>query len=255
MRNSPRGLLLPTILLSLLCLVMSGCQNEPKRSSHRVLGTPRAQAATPMKGEENFLRGKITAAITVGDRDPALDNLPEGATPADNYEPSGRSHSGGSGGSFNLGLGGGGGGGKHGGGRGGDSSGHSEGGGHKRDEQTEHMRPSLGSMGPPVMIHLSFLNHGAEPVVIQILDFISPLGNFAVRPDKLTLAPGQVVAVEPMSTLLDEGLTETVVTLALKINGQTEKKILPLHATAPSAPADKKLPTQNESARRPHQRN
>lgn len=94
----------------------------------------------------------------------------------------------------------------------------------------------MGSMGPAEMIHLQFTNHGSERVVLNIVDFVSPLGNFAVQPEKLTLAPGESLEVEPMSSRLGGSVTEVEVTLGLHLAGKMEKKVIVLRAV--SVPGD-----------------
>ena len=100
----------------------------------------------------------------------------------------------------------------------------------------------MGSMGPAEMIHLQLTNHGTERINVNIVDFVSPLGNFAVQPEKLTLEPGQSVEVEPMTSRLGGAVTEVEATLVLRLAGKTEKKIVVLRAASsgtpePAAPA------------------
>lgn len=78
------------------------------------------------------------------------------------------------------------------------------------------------------MIHLRFINHGTTSADLIITDFLSPLGNFVVEPDKLTLAPGQTIEVEPMTSRIAGEMPGTSVTLALHLNGQSERKSIPL---------------------------
>lgn len=81
---------------------------------------------------------------------------------------------------------------------------------------------------PPVMIHLRFTNNGTTKADLLIADFLSPLGNFVVEPDKLSLEPGQTLEVEPMTSRLAGEISGAAVTLALRLNGQGEKKIIQL---------------------------
>ena len=90
----------------------------------------------------------------------------------------------------------------------------------------------MGSMAPPMMIHLRFTNQSPDRLVVLIDDFSSPLGNFAVRPEKLTLDPGQSLETEPMSSRLGDSLAETEATLVLRVGGQAEKKVIVLRAVA-----------------------
>jgi hypothetical protein len=93
------------------------------------------------------------------------------------------------------------------------------------------LRPLMGASGPTLSIHLRFTNMGTERVELVVEDFASPLGNFAVQPEKLEIEAGQSVETEPMSSLLAaDSLTETEVTLALRLSGNAEKKVLALRA-------------------------
>ena len=97
-------------------------------------------------------------------------------------------------------------------------------------ERPEGDRQIMGAMGPAEMIHLQFTNHGTERVELNIVDFVSPLGNFAVQPEKLILEPGQSLEVEPMTSRLGGSVTEVEATLVLHIRGRTEKKTIVLRA-------------------------
>jgi hypothetical protein len=114
------------------------------------------------------------------------------------------------------------------------------------EEGAPAMGPRVGMMGGgrPVMIHLRFTNQGAAAVTLTIDDFVSPLGSFAVRPEKLDLAPGQSLETEPMTSQLAGMFAETDATLVLRIGTQTEKKTFRLHAVPP--PADPKDQTAAE---------
>jgi hypothetical protein len=90
--------------------------------------------------------------------------------------------------------------------------------------------------GRPVLIHLRFTNHGSAAVTLTIDDFVSPLGNFAVRPEQLTIEAGQSAETEPMTSQLAGLYSETDVTLALRLGVKAEKKIFTLHAVAPPPP-------------------
>ena len=94
----------------------------------------------------------------------------------------------------------------------------------------------MGGMGRPVMIHLRFTNQGATPVTLTIDDFTSPLGNFAVQPEKLVLEPGQSLETEPMSSQLGGALSEANATLVLRLGPQAEKKTFTLHALPDDRP-------------------
>ena len=196
----------------------------------------------PLAGKDTFFNGQITAELSVGNG-PAFDGKP-----AKENDEAGTEHKHrGGGGGFHLGGGGGGeGGGRHHGGGDGDSGDQS--GDMSAQVEREHlqaMRHSAASTNPPVMIHLRFTNNGTTRADLLIADFLSPLGNFVVEPDKLVLEPGQTVEVEPMTSRLAGEISGTSVTLALRLAGQGERKeiALTLVPEAVPAPAPAETPT------------
>jgi len=109
------------------------------------------------------------------------------------------------------------------------------------------------SRRPPVMIHVRVTNRGPAPATVRILDFLSPLGNFVVLPEKLEIAPGAAVETEPMASQLGGEFTEVPVTLVLHTGGRREKKTLTLRldpdaptldGQPPSVPDPQSPPTQ-----------
>jgi hypothetical protein len=87
-------------------------------------------------------------------------------------------------------------------------------------------------------------------VTLIIDDFVSPLGNFAVRPEQLTLAPGQSLETDPMTSQLAGALAEVDATLVLRIGTTGEKKTFRLHAVTP--PAEPAEPASLEPAQAPN---
>ncbi len=99
---------------------------------------------------------------------------------------------------------------------------------------------AAGMGAPPVMIHLRFTNNGAAKADIVIADFLSPLGNFAVQPEKFSLDPGASLEVEPMTSRLAGEPSDGEISLSLKLAGATETKTItlalqPEAATPPDA--------------------
>ncbi len=190
-------------LLSLL--VFSGCSSDPGPGGRRAgAAGSRGKAPTPMAGHEMFFGGQLLAEIHVG-----TDGVPDvaaGDGDGTRRESGSRGRRSG-GGSLNVAGGAGGVGGNI-------SGGVPFGGGGRASHQAESREGvspgphpmAGGGMGRPVMIHLRFTNQGAAPVTLHIDDFVSPLGNFAVRPDKLVLASGQSLETEPMSSQLAGGV-------------------------------------------------
>jgi hypothetical protein len=110
--------------------------------------------------------------------------------------------------------------------------------------------PRSGALGPvdragspPVMIHLRLTNLGTDKTEIIVADFSSALGNFVVRPDKLTLDPGQSMEVAPMTSRLAGQVAIGTATLVLRRGQDREERIITLQAKpgkippAPTAPA------------------
>ena len=82
---------------------------------------------------------------------------------------------------------------------------------------------------PPVQLQLRLTNHGETPVVAEVLDFNSDLGNFVVQPPKITLPPHEAVEADPMTSRLGVPAVEEIpVTVRLRINGKSETQVLKL---------------------------
>lgn len=224
-----------TALSMILLLAFAGCSSEPgPRGRRGGADGPRGKAPTPMAGQEGFFDGQILAEISVG-----TDGMPEPGAGAGGGERSGgRGRRGGGGGGLSIAGAGGLVGGNV-------SGGVPFGGGGRppRDFGGEQAGPRpmmAGAMGRPVMIHLRFTNQGQATVTLRIDDFVSPLGNFAVRPEKLVLEPGQSLETEPMTSQLAGAFSETDVILALRIGDQAERKTFRLKAVAVPKEAEPK---------------
>jgi hypothetical protein len=129
-------------------------------------------------------------------------------------------------------AGGGGGGGHRGGGR-------RHGGGDYTRPATEgdEGRSGLPRMtGPALTLRIKLENRSAQPVEVQILDVSSELGSFAVRPERLLVAPGQSSEVDPMVSQLGVIAAEIPVTLVLRTGGKSETQVLRVRAVAPARP-------------------
>jgi hypothetical protein len=107
--------------------------------------------------------------------------------------------------------------------------------GDSEEEQKEAMqdyirqmraRRAAGSPMPPVTLKVAFENRGTEPLEIMVTDVNSDLGNFAVRPPKLTIAPGAGGVLEPMISQLGVTSDEIPLKLVLRTGGKKEEQIL-----------------------------
>ncbi len=83
-------------------------------------------------------------------------------------------------------------------------------------------RRAAGSPMPPVTLAVEFENRTAEPIEIEVTEVNSYLGNFAVRPPKLSLAPGAKGVLEPMVSQL--GVTSDEIPLKLEVRHAGRKE-------------------------------
>lgn len=107
--------------------------------------------------------------------------------------------------------------------------------GDSEEEQKEAMqdylrmaraRRAAGSPMPPVTLRVLFENKGTEPLELEVTEVNSDLGNFAVRPPKLTIAPGEKGVLEPMISQLGVTSDEIPLKLALRTGGKREQQIV-----------------------------
>lgn len=108
-------------------------------------------------------------------------------------------------------------------------------GGESEEEQKEAMldyirqakaRRAAGSPMPPVTLRVAFENKGTAPLEIEVTEVNSDLGNFAVRPPKLTLAPGEKGVLNPMISQLGVTSDEIPLKLALRSGGKSESQVV-----------------------------
>jgi len=82
--------------------------------------------------------------------------------------------------------------------------------------------PSTAAHAPRLTLRVSFTNSGQNPCEFSVTDVISELGNFAVRPEKLSLQPGESGELEPMNSSYPEVVEELTVEIRLRQKGKTE---------------------------------
>jgi hypothetical protein len=82
----------------------------------------------------------------------------------------------------------------------------------------------VGSPLPPVTLHLILTNTGAEPLTVTMIDFESDMGNFAIDPESLTLAPGETG--EPTAMVSQLGVSSDVIDfkVTLKVGKDRESR-------------------------------
>jgi len=195
-----------------LCGLMAGCSsstNGPRDlMSEEANTTGAVERPVAMRGDGAFLDGKLVAVATV-------------TRGFDHGRPGGR---GGRGEGKRL--------------HGPDSSMgdvYPTGFGDSEEEQKEAMeeyvrqakaRRAQGSPMPPVTLQVFLENHGTEPMEVEVTDVNSDLGNFAVRPPKLTLAPGGKGQLEPMISQLGVTSDEIPLKLAIRVGGKKEEQVV-----------------------------
>lgn len=179
-----------------------------------------------MEASGKFFDGQLAAEIHFGRAKP-----PAGAKGGPNGSgeggPSGggrgpRGGAGGGGFSANMGpLGMGGGGGGR--GPGGDSGGPPE------ASSSSHSGSRVRTeTNPPVQLHLTLSNQGTQPLNVEILEFSSVLGNFAVNPEKVSIAPGTTATFDPMTSRLGIPQGDLPLKVRVRSAGKTEEQTLTL---------------------------
>jgi hypothetical protein len=84
----------------------------------------------------------------------------------------------------------------------------------------------IGSPLPPVTMRLKLSNLQRATVSVEIRDFNSDLGNFAVVPGILTVEPGQSSEPDPMISQLGVTSDEIPVKVTLRMGAVTESKTI-----------------------------
>ncbi len=168
-----------------------------------------------MRGEGAFLEGKVTALATVSrgfDRGPGATGAKR---PGGGFDDGGRRGKRDDAGAF--------------------TEVYNIGGGDSEEEQKEAMaeymrqaraRRAAGSPMPPVTLRVLFENKSAEAIELEVTEVNSDLGNFAVRPPKLKLAPGEKGLLEPMISQLGVTSDEIPLKLAVRTGGKKEQQVV-----------------------------
>lgn len=97
------------------------------------------------------------------------------------------------------------------------------------DEDSPGPRPTLGeSHLPPVMIRLKFENLTDGPLTVDVFDFTSPLGNFVVDPEMLSIPAHAIVEPHAMTSRLGLAGEGLFIKLILHLNGQRDERTIRL---------------------------
>ena len=197
-------------------LSLNGCSDRPPRRDRAAEQMNAAAAKPTMSAEDSFFEGKLLVEANLGR------GFGGRGGPGGGRDGMGGGHSGG-----RHHRGGGMGGGLVGGGPGGESPGEGEAGGRSSIRE---------STMPPVALRLRLTNKSKEIIEVTFVLCKSELGDFAVRPEKLTLAPDQSAETDPMTSLLGLNSEELLVKVSLRIAGKVEQKNLVLKAINPAEP-------------------
>lgn len=87
-------------------------------------------------------------------------------------------------------------------------------------------RRAAGSPMPPVTLRVLFENRGTEPMELEVTEVNSDLGNFAVRPPKLTIAAGEKGVLEPMISQLGVTSDEIALKLTVRSGGKKDHQVV-----------------------------
>jgi hypothetical protein len=85
---------------------------------------------------------------------------------------------------------------------------------------------NIGSPLPPVTLRLKLTSLRDSTVVVEVVDFESDLGNFAVYPSILALAPNQTAEPEPMISQLGVTSDEIPVKVSLRLEKKLETRTI-----------------------------
>lgn len=81
---------------------------------------------------------------------------------------------------------------------------------------------------PGVQLRLRLTNHRDVPIVVEVVDFNSDLGDFVVQPAQITVQPGESVEADPMVSRLGVGAEEIPLIVKLRIDGRSDQQVLAL---------------------------
>ena len=187
------------LAVSIALLAFNGCSHKRNDDAEQ-MGT----AIPSLSAKSTFFDGKILVEANLGRGFHAGNGGPGGG-------PGGHGHHG------------------FGGGPGGPGGGPGGPGGGPESSEGEERGLSIHEVSlPPVALRLRVTNTSKETVDIAFLVCKSELGDFAVRPEKIALAPDQVAEPDAMTSTLGLTTTQLVLHLSLRSGGKVEHKDLTL---------------------------
>lgn len=89
------------------------------------------------------------------------------------------------------------------------------------DDGTPRLNLHASSL-PPVTLRVKLTNLSPAPLDVQVREVKSELGDFAVRPEHLLLAPDQSGEVDPMISQLGAPGEGFPITISVRVAGQIE---------------------------------
>ena len=213
--------------MTMAILGLSGCSDRPSRPNPRAERMDATTARPTMSAQDSFFEGKLLVEANLGQGFSGRGAGPGGERGMGGGRPSV-------------------GGGKRGGGMPGGPGGGGPGGGGPGGGDMGGMQESGGGFGggssihesnmPPIALRLRLTNQGKETVEVVFTLCKSVLGDFAVRPEKLALAPEQSAEPDPMTSRLGLSSGELHLTVGLRMGGKVEQKELILKASPGSKP-------------------
>jgi len=96
---------------------------------------------------------------------------------------------------------------------------------------------AVGSPMPPVTLHLRIENISGATQSVEVLDFDSDLGNFAVHPALLAVAPTQIAEPDPMISQMGVTSNNIPIKVTLRMDGAKETQTIIVKALQGPRPA------------------
>ena len=101
------------------------------------------------------------------------------------------------------------------------------------EDESSPVRGLRTSPLPPVTLRVKLENLSSDPLEVQVREVNSALGNFAARPEKVLLAPGQSAELDSMISQLGAVGAVIPVTLEFRAKGKTERQQVSVRTLAP----------------------
>jgi len=118
-----------------------------------------------------------------------------------------------------------------------------------REQMPQYFIPRMtNSTLPPIALRVRVTNQTQQPVEVVFLECNSSLGNFAVRPEKITIAAGETGAPDPMTSLLGVAGDEIPLKVGLKLGDARETKVILLRVVKTALPPTPEKPADSVPA-------